>query len=111
MSEQRSEPRIGVQFDVELTTAAGRRLRARTENLSLHGAMLSLRVDPPLSPGERLTVEFSLPEPDAPEPRKVRREATVRWASEILPDMLGIAFDVPLGSAEARLVGGLLPAG
>ena len=70
--------------------------------------MLTLPGGLELVPGERVELSFALPRPDGPD-LPVARRAVVRWASELLPDLIGVAFDEPLAPAEAALVDGLLP--
>jgi hypothetical protein len=106
--EQRRDPRVPLQILVDITTENGRKLQGQTENLSLGGAMLSLKVHPPLNAGEFLSVEFSIPRREE-EALIVRRSGRVSWASDVLPDLLGICFETPLDEEQGSLLKGLIP--
>ena len=106
MSEQRSATRYGLQLEVELTTTKGRKLRAQSENLSAGGAMLTLHSRYEFEIGETFVIAFSLSSAEG-EPISVLRGATVRWVSDLLPDMLGVAFDQALDAAAAQRLGEL----
>jgi hypothetical protein len=69
----------------------GSQARGQTENVSERGAMISVDIDPPLAAGDRieLDLEFDWPKRD-------RVGATVRWASAVLPGMVGVEFDSPI---------------
>lgn len=62
-----------------------------TENLSDRGAMLSVDIDPPLSPGDSLELELELPDIGV-----LTVPATVRWTSSVLPGMSGVEFTAPV---------------
>ena len=64
--------------------------RGATENLSEYGAMLSVEINPPLEPGDVLGVELHLPG------GAVQLRARVKWASTVLPGMVGVQFEQPL---------------
>jgi hypothetical protein len=95
-------------MEVDVTTSSGRKLRAKSENLSLGGAMLTLSASFEVDAGETVELAFALPRPNGPA-LPITRKAVVRWTSELLPDLLGVAFEQPLSEEEAALVEGLLP--
>jgi len=69
----------------------GREGRGSTENLSERGAMLSVDIDPALSASDELELELELPQVGS-----LTVRATVRWASAVLPGMIGVEFDAPI---------------
>ena len=77
----------------------GRRLEGTTDNLSLSGAMVSTSPDERMDTGTRVRLTLSPPNANA-----VATEATVRWASGVIPGMVGLEFDTPLPPDFAAVV-------
>jgi hypothetical protein len=84
------QPRVAVHYRL-VVRHAGFEGRGHTENLSERGAMISVDVDPPLSPGDPIEVELELPQIGP-----ITFPATVRWTSAVLPGMTGVEFDLPM---------------
>lgn len=62
-----------------------------TENLSDRGAMLSIDIDPPLTPGDLVELDLDLPGLGL-----ITVGARVRWTSSVLPGMTGVEFTPPV---------------
>lgn len=62
-----------------------------TENLSERGAMISVELEPPPEAGDALALELELPGVGP-----VALNVSVRWASAVLPGMIGIEFEQPV---------------
>ena len=86
MADARKQPRVAVHYRLILRRA-GIEGRGTTENLSERGAMLSVDIDPPLAAGETCEIDLELPSAGL-----VTVRATVRWASAVLPGMVGVEF-------------------
>lgn len=102
MAELRTRPRVAVHYRLTLRNDQ-REGGGSTENVSERGAMLSTDIDPPLSSGEAIEVEFDLPERG-----KVKVDASVVWTSTVLPGMVGIEFTPPIPEALASHIQRLL---
>lgn len=90
------QQRVAVQYRL-IVRRAGIEAPGMTENLSERGSMLSVDIDPPLAPGDR--VELVL---DLPGAGPIRVGASVRWTSSVLPGMAGVEFTQP---APPQLIG------
>ena len=90
MADLRTQPRVAVHHRL-IVRHAGFEGRGQTENLSERGAMISVDIDPALSPGDPLELELELPQVGP-----ICVAATVRWVSAVLPGMTGIEFDPPI---------------
>ena len=99
--EQRKSERVAVSVQVDIVTQE-LRLKARTENLSEGGAMLSLDPEHGLRPGDQVDLELALPATDAGGPGPIKARAVIRWASDLLPELVGIEFREALGDAVAQ---------
>ncbi len=73
--------------------------RGTTENLSERGAMLSVDMDPPLGSTDVVDVTITLPDGT-----DVRARGRVRWASSVLPGVVGVEFDEPVDEELASHV-------
>jgi hypothetical protein len=92
----RTQARVAVHYRVAVRHA-GRDARGMTENLSERGTMLSVDIDPPLGPGDVITLDIGLPSGS-----QVSVGAHVRWVSSVLPGMVGVEFDAPIPVALAE---------
>ncbi len=90
MADLRTQPRVAVHYRL-IVRHAGLEGRGHTENLSERGAMISVDMDPPLSPGDPLQLDLELPQIGP-----ITVAAIVRWASTVLPGMTGVEFDPPI---------------
>jgi hypothetical protein len=90
VADQRTQLRVAVHYRLTLRHA-GLEGRGTTENLSERGAMLSVDIDPPLSPGDAIELELELPNIGV-----LTVPSTVRWASSVLPGMTGVEFTPPV---------------
>lgn len=102
MADLRTQPRVAVHLRL-IVRHAGFEGRGHTENLSERGAMISVDIDPALSPGDPLDLEFELPHIGP-----VSVPATVRWVSAVLPGMTGIEFDPPILPELAAYIASLI---
>jgi hypothetical protein len=81
---------VAVQY--RLTARLGdREGRGLTENLSERGAMISVELEPPPEAGDELELELELPGVGP-----VTVSTSVRWASAVLPGMIGAEFEQPV---------------
>lgn len=103
-AEQRKSARIAVALKGRVRTDSARH-KALTENLSTGGAMLTVDEDHELSAGQNVVVELEVP---APIGETISLDATVRWASEMLPDLIGVEFSTPLSGALAEWLAALV---
>ena len=90
MADLRTQARVAVHLRLTVRHA-GFEGRGHTENLSERGAMISVDIDPALSPGDLLELELELPHIGP-----VTVPASVRWASAVLPGMTGVEFEPPI---------------
>jgi PilZ domain len=90
VAEQREQHRIAVHYRLVIRHA-GLQGHGTTENLSDHGAMLSVTFDPPLTPGDLVDLELELPGVGP-----ITVGARVRWTSTVLPGMTGVEFTPPV---------------
>lgn len=90
MADQREQHRIAAQYRLVIRRA-GLEGHGTTENLSERGAMLSVAIDPPLTPGDRVELDLDLPGLGL-----ITVGARVRWTSAVLPGMTGVEFIPPV---------------
>jgi hypothetical protein len=88
--DQRGQHRIAVHYRLVIRHA-GLEGHGTTENLSDRGAMISVDIDPPLTPGDLLELDLELPGLGL-----ITFGARVRWTSTVLPGMTGIEFTLPV---------------
>lgn len=84
------QQRIAVNYRLVIRHA-GLEGRGTTENLSDRGAMVSVDMDSPLTPGDLLELDLELPGLGL-----ITVGARVRWTSTVLPGMTGIEFIPPV---------------
>lgn len=89
--DQRRDVRIRAHWAIRLVWDTGY-ANGLTENLSQSGAMVSVEDEPPVKPGQEVTLSIQLPE----DGRTFELGARVRWVSEMLPNTMGIEFDEEL---------------
>jgi hypothetical protein len=103
--DQREQHRVAVHYRL-IVRHAGIEGPGVTENLSERGGMLSVDIDPPLSPGDLVELDF-----DVPGLGPITVGAHVRWASSVLPGMTGVEFTLPVRSELLAHIAKLVLAG
>ena len=87
MSEQRREPRHACNYAVRIEAPSGD-LSGHLENVSEHGAMLSVAGESPDAGAQvRVAVETSAAQ------ASVVVDARVCWASEVIPGLVGVRIE------------------
>ncbi|MCX4239552.1 PilZ domain-containing protein [Paraliomyxa miuraensis] len=86
-----NDKRASTRYEVDLpmqVTRDGQVALARTENLSLGGALVRLATELSVKVGDRVEISFRLPDLDKP----LSAKADVRWVGDLDQGMIGLQF-------------------
>jgi c-di-GMP-binding flagellar brake protein YcgR len=101
--EKRKTERFDAAVEV-MIARNGIEVAGMTINLSLGGAQVRARLDPPPRLGEKVRVALSLPTHGAP----ISADAEIRWISELERDRIGVQFVTGFRARETWALGQFL---